>query len=235
MLLVIDGLGGLPDPNSGLTELDTAHTPNLDHLATKSICGLCDPVGPGITPGSAPGHLALFGYDPISCNIGRGVLEAMGIDFQLEPSDVAGRGNFCTVGEKGTVTDRRAGRISTEQCAALSRLLNGIKIGDTEVLVAPVKEHRFVAVFRGKGLSDRLSDSDPQQEGLAPREVQALTPDARDTARIVNQFIERARESLAGRHPANMVLLRGFSQHPHLPGLPEIYRLKPAAIAVYPM
>ena len=150
VMLVIDGLGGLPHPETGKTELETARIPNLDALAARGICGLADPVAPGITPGSAPGHLALFGYDPISCNIGRGVLEAIGIGLELQPEDVAARGNFCTVDKKGLITDRRAGRISTEKCTELCRLLDGISVDGVKILVYPVREHRFVAVFRGE-------------------------------------------------------------------------------------
>src|SRR3989304_755372 len=152
VLLVIDGLGGLPDPETGRTELETARIPNLDALAASGICGLSDPVAPGITPGSGPGHLALFGYDPIACNIGRGVLEAVGIDIKLEAGDVAARGNFCTVDEKGIITDRRAGRISTEKSAELCRLLDGMSIEGARVFVHPAREHRFGAVFRVGGL-----------------------------------------------------------------------------------
>ena len=150
VLLVIDGLGGLPSPKTGKTELGTANTPNLDQLASKGICGLIDPVSPGITPGSAPAHLALFGYDPLKFHVGRGVVEAMGIDFDLQPEDIAARGNFCTVDKGGLVTDRRAGRISTEKCAELCRLLDGMVIEGVKILVCPVKEHRFIAVFRGE-------------------------------------------------------------------------------------
>ncbi|MFC1967278.1 2,3-bisphosphoglycerate-independent phosphoglycerate mutase, partial [Chloroflexota bacterium] len=235
LLLVIDGMGGLPDPATGKTELETAHTPNLNHLAGKGICGLTNPVAPGITPGSAPGHLALFGYDPVRCNIGRGVLEAVGIDFDLKPGDVSTRGNFCTIDEKGLVTDRRAGRISTEQCAELCQLLDGISVGNVKVLVSPVKEHRFVAVFRGEGLTDQVSESDPQQTGIAPREFKPLAKEAGKMADTVNAFAAQAKAKLVGRQPANMLLLRGFSTHPHLPSIEEIYKLNPAAIAVYPM
>jgi len=235
ILLVIDGLGGLPHPETGKTELETANTPNLDQLVSKGICGLADTVAPGITPGSAPGHLALFGYDPISFRIGRGVLETVGIDFDLQPGDVATRGNFCTVNNSGLVTDRRAGRISTEKCTELCQLLDGLVIDNVEILVRPVREHRFIAVFRGKELASDLSDSDPQQSGVAPESVVALTAEARRLASIANQFISRAKETLAGHHPANMLLLRGFSQHPHFPTMSEIYKLKPAAIASYPM
>jgi 2,3-bisphosphoglycerate-independent phosphoglycerate mutase len=235
VLLVIDGLGGLPDPRTGKTELETASTPNLDRLAAKSICGLIDPVGPGITPGSTPGHLALFGYDPVKYEIGRGVVEIMGIDFDLKPEDIAARGNFCTVDKTGVVTDRRAGRIPTEKCVELCQLLDGIKIEGVELFVRPVKEHRLAVIFRGKGLAPGVSDSDPQQTGVTPRKVKAEQATARRTAGIANEFIEKAKKILAGHHPANMVILRGFSRKPELPTMSDIYKLKPAAIAVYPM
>ena len=235
LLLVIDGLGGLPHPKTGRTELETANTPNLDQLANKGICGLIDPVGPGITPGSTPGHLALFGYDPVKFLVGRGVVEAMGIDFDLKPGDIAARGNFCTVDEAGLITDRRAGRISTEKCAELCRLLDGLAIEGVKLFVHPVKEHRFIAVFRGKGLAPEVSDSDPQQVGVAPKLVTPLNLQADMTAKIANKFIAQAKTILAKQHPANMVLLRGFSRRPNLPTMPEVYKLKPAAIAGYPM
>ena len=235
VLMVIDGLGGLPNPETGKTELETAYTPNLDALAAKSICGLADPVSPGITPGSAPGHLALFGYEPTSFSIGRGALEALGIDFDLEPEDIAARGNFCTVDKSGLITDRRAGRILTEQNLKLCRLLDGLAISGVKIIVRPVKEHRFVAIFRGEGLRTELSDSDPQRVGVAPNVIIAKYAIARSTADIANQFIARAGEILAEHHPANMVLLRGFSRQPKLPTMSEIYKLKTAAIASYPM
>jgi 2,3-bisphosphoglycerate-independent phosphoglycerate mutase len=235
VLLVIDGLGGLPHPETGKTELETARIPNLDALASKGICGLADPVAPGITPGSAPGHLALFGYDPVSCNIGRGVLEAIGIGVELQPGNIAARGNFCTVDKSGLVTDRRAGRISTEKCAELCELLDGISIDDVQVLVYPVREHRFVAVFRGQNLVADVTESDPQQTGVAPETIKALSPEAARLADSANQFIAQAGTRLAEHHPANMVLLRGFSEQPGFPTMTEIYRLKPVAIAIYPM
>jgi len=235
VLLVIDGLGGLPNPETGKTELETAHIPNLDRLAAEGICGLTNPVAPGIIPGSAPGHLALFGYDPVICNIGRGILEAVGIDFDLQPGDVAARGNFCTLDDTGLVIDRRAGRISTEKCAELCRLLDGMLIEGVEVLVRPVRDHRLVTIFRGEGLSVEVSDSDPQRIGVAPKSVNALSPEAKKLAGIANQFIDRVKSTLAEHHPANMLLLRGFSGHPDLPAMSEIYKLKPVAIAVYPM
>jgi len=235
VLAIVDGLGGLPDPETGKTELETAKIPNLDHLASGGICGLTDPVGPGITPGSAPGHLALFGYDPITFNIGRGVLEAIGIDFDLKPGDVAARGNFCTVDENGLVNDRRAGRVSNEKCAELCKLLDGCLIDNVKVFVYPVREHRFVVIFRGEGLVSGVSDSDPLQTGVAPKSITAPGQEANRLALIADEFTAQAKISLAKHYPANMLLLRGFSQHPTLPSMNEIYKLKPAAIASYPM
>ena len=235
VLLVIDGLGGLPRPETGKTELESAHIPNLAELANKGNCGLTDPISPGITPGSAPGHLALFGYDPIKFAVGRGILEAMGIDFDLKKGDVAARGNFCTIDSKGLVTDRRAGRISTEQNAELCKKLSKITIESAQLYVVPVKEHRFLLVFRGEGLSGDASDSDPQQVGVAPLNVVALSPKGKKTAKLANEFAAKAKAALADSHPANMVLLRGFSQHPNLPTMSDIFKLNPAAIAAYPM
>jgi 2,3-bisphosphoglycerate-independent phosphoglycerate mutase len=235
VLVVIDGLGGLPHPETGETELEAARTPNLDKLAAEGICGLLDPVGPGITPGSAPGHLALFGYDPVTFNIGRGVLEAVGVDFPLQRGDVAARGNFCTVDKAGLVIDRRAGRISTEKNAELCQLLDGQVIDGVQIFTRPVKEHRFIIVFRGSNLSAEVSDSDPQQIGVPPNEITAAQAIAQGTANIANKFIAQAKAILAEHHPANMILLRGFSQLPHWPTMSEVYQLKPAAIASYPM
>ena len=235
VLLVLDGLGGLPHTETGKTELDSARKPNLNRIAKDSLCGLIDPVSPGITPGSAPGHLAIFGYDPVKYNIGRGVVEALGIDLELKPGDIAARGNFCTVDDKGIITHRRAGRISTDKNTVLCRLLSDIIIEGVEASVLPVKEHRFVVILRGQGLSPDLSDSDPQQIGLAPRKVEALSPQAQRTAEIANEFVSQASSLLQGKTPANMVLLRGFSRRPNILSIPEIYKLKPAAIAMYPM
>ncbi len=235
ILLILDGLGGLPHPDTGKTELETADTPNLNRLAKEGTTGLIDIVSPGITPGSAAGHLALFGYDPLRFTIGRGALEAVGIDFDLKPGDVAARGNFCTADKNGLVTDRRAGRITNEECARLCGLLDGMTIENTRLFVRPVREHRFIVVFRGDGLNPAVSDSDPQQPGVLPRAVSALKPGAAKTASITNKFIAQAKRLLAGQHPANMLLLRGFSERPCFPVMTEIYQLKPAAIAVYPM
>jgi len=235
VLMVIDGLGGLPNPETGKTELETANTPNLDKLATKGVCGLSDPVSLGITPGSAPSHLALFGYNPVSFSIGRGVLETLGIDFDLQTDDVAARGNFCSVNEMGLVTDRRAGRISTKKCIELCQLLDGLVIEGVKVLVCPVREHRFIVVFRGDGLTADISDSDPQQTGVAPMVITAQSPGANRMTRIANEFIAQAKTTLVEHHPANMVLLRGFSKQPQFPTMDEIYQLKPAVIASYTM
>jgi len=235
VFFVLDGLGGLPHPKTGKTELETARTPNLDQLATSGICGLAEVVGVGITPGSSAGHLALFGYDPLRFTIGRGVLEAVGIDFNLEPKDIAARGNFCTADEAGLVTDRRAGRISNEKCTELCQLLDSTVIDGVKVLVRPVREHRFVVVFRGGGLNAKVTDSDPQQPGVAPKVVTALEPEATSLADVANKFIGEAKKILAEQYPANMVLLRGFSHRPELPSMADVYKLKPAAIAVYPM
>jgi len=233
--VVIDGLGGLPHPETGKTELESAQTPNLDYLAKKGICGLIEPISPGLTPGSGPAHLALFGYDPFRFTIGRGTLEALGIDFPLQKGDVAVRGNFCTMDNEGVILDRRAGRVSTEKCIELCQQLGEIKIDKVRLWVSPVKEHRFVVVFRGDNIYAELSDSDPQQVGQRPKQVVALSPQAKQTATLANEFIAKAKAILANSYPANMVLLRGFSQYPHFPSMSEVYGLKPAAIATYPM
>ena len=235
VLLVLDGLGGLAQEPGGKTELETARTPNLDALAAKSSLGLINPVAPGITPGSGPGHLGLFGYDPVKFQIGRGVLEALGIGFDLKDTDVAARGNFCSIDAQGLITDRRAGRISTDTCVKLCNLLRDIKLPGVEVFVEPVKEHRFVLVLRGAGLDDHLSESDPQRLGVAPLDVQATKLAAKKTAGLVNAFVREARKVLAPHHPANMVVLRGFAKHPDMLTLAQLYGLNPAAIAVYPM
>ncbi|MGB6874177.1 MAG: 2,3-bisphosphoglycerate-independent phosphoglycerate mutase [Dehalococcoidia bacterium] len=235
VLLVIDGVGGLPHAKTGKTELESARRPNLNRIARDSLCGLIDPISPGITPGSAPGHLAIFGYDPVKYNIGRGVVEALGIDLELKPDDIAARGNFCTVDDKGIIADRRAGRLSTDKNTELCRSLNNIAIDGAEISVLPVKEHRFVLILHGEALSPELADSDPQQAGLAPRKIEALSPQAQKTAEIANEFVSQARSLLQGETPANMVLLRGFSRRPDIPPISEIYTLKPAAIATYPM
>ena len=235
VLYVIDGLGGLPHPDTGRSELEAADTPHLDRLATDGICGLTIPVGPGITPGSGPGHLSLFGYDPYRYQVGRGVLEALGIDFDLQPDDVAARGNFCTVDGAGRVSDRRAGRISTDTCTELCDLLREIKLPNIELFVEPVREHRFLLVLRAPGLDDHLSETDPQRLGVEPLPVQALAPEAEGTASYANRFIEEAKRMLSDHQPANMLLLRGFSKHPSFPRFGDVFGMRAAAVAVYPM
>ncbi|MEA3407644.1 MAG: 2,3-bisphosphoglycerate-independent phosphoglycerate mutase [Chloroflexota bacterium] len=235
VLLVLDGLGGLPMNPGGLTELEAASTPNLDALAAQSICGLHEPVETGITPGSGPAHLGLFGYDPIKYQIGRGVLSALGIGFDLQEADVAARGNFCTLDAEGRVADRRAGRISTEKSEELIGLLDQIELPNVEIFLEPVKDYRVLLVLRGENLGGDLSDTDPQETGVPPLEPQSRSPSSDETGRLVEEFLNQTREVLADQKPANMILLRGFSKLPDWPTLPQIYRLKAAAIAVYPM
>ncbi|HSE06755.1 MAG TPA: 2,3-bisphosphoglycerate-independent phosphoglycerate mutase [Methylomirabilota bacterium] len=235
VLCSLDGLGGLPRPGTGKSELETARIPTLHGLAGRSACGLLRHVGAGITPGSGPGHLGLFGYDPLRYPVGRGVLEALGIDFELQAGDVAARGNFCTVDGHGNITDRRAGRIATEACVRLVDRLRAIRLAGVELLIEPVKEHRFVLVLRGGQLSGRLSETDPQQLGVPPLPVRALAPEADRTAALVNAFVDAARPLLRDAAPANMLLLRGFDQRPRLPLFPETFGLRAAAIAAYPM
>ncbi len=235
VLVVMDGLGGLPV--RGKTELEAAKIPNLDRLAFVSSCGLIDPIGEGITPGSGPAHLALFGYDPFRYEIGRGVMEALGMDVKLTKDDLTARGNFATIDERGRIIDRRAGRIPTEKNQEICQYLgNEIKsIQDVQISIYPGKEHRFVVVFRGRDLTEALTDADPQKDGLEAKGTSALSDGAQRTAGIVNEFIKKATEALKPFRPANTVLLRGFSRIPGIPSMAERYRLRAAAIATYPM
>jgi 2,3-bisphosphoglycerate-independent phosphoglycerate mutase len=235
VLLVADGLGGLPMEPGGKTELESARTPNLDACVREGVCGLSTPVLPGITPGSGPGHLGLFGYDPLEHRIGRGILEALGINFPVGPRDVAVRGNFCTVDESGRIIDRRAGRPPTERCVLACRKLQQIKIPGVEVFVEPVREHRFVVVFRGDQLGDAVNDTDPQQTGVRPLEAKALDANSEKTAAAVNRFVAEAARILADEAPMNMVTLRGFSRYPKIDTMHAVYGVHPVAIAVYPM
>ena len=237
ILLVMDGLGGLPREVGGPTELEAADTPNLDRLAREGMLGLMHPVGIGISPGSGPGHLGLFGYDPLKYLIGRGVLEAVGIGLTLTDQDVAARGNFCTVDQDGVITDRRAGRISTEECARMVGLIEGITLPGVDLIVKPVRDYRFVLILRGAGLSQCLNETDPQKTGLRPLTVVAEenSDAARRTADLVNQWVEKVRERIRDQHPANMVTLRGWSTEPGLPSFQDVFKLNAAALAVYPM
>ena len=235
VMLVADGLGGLPLEPGGKTELETAATPNLDRLAARGTSGSSIPVLPGITPGSGPGHLGLFGYDPLEFKIGRGALEATGIGFELGPDDVAARGNFCTLDAAGLIADRRAGRIASEESFKVVERLQAVKIPGIETFVKPVKEHRFVVVFRGQGLDGGVADTDPQTVGVAPLDPKPLSPAAARTAEVAKEFVRQARAILSGEPKANGMVLRGFAAKPQLPGYAELYGLRAAAIAVYPM
>jgi 2,3-bisphosphoglycerate-independent phosphoglycerate mutase len=235
LLLVMDGLGGLPRTSDGLTELETAHTPNMDRLAREGSTGLTIPVARGVAPGSGPAHLALFGYDPLHYEIGRGVLEATGIGLEVNPGDVAIRGNFCTVDGEGRITDRRAGRINSEEGAKRVQLLKQISIPGVELIVEAVQDYRFALMLRGEGLNGAIADTDPQATGVPPLPARALDPAAERTAVLVNQWIAEAAKVLKGHEPANMVTLRGFAMDPALPKYSEVYKLKAACVAVYPM
>ena len=240
VLLVLDGLGDLPHPDFGFqTPLEAAKTPNLDVLSPRAAMGRLLPVEPGITPGSGPGHLGLFGYDPVTTTVGRGVLEALGACIELRPGDVAARANFCTVDAAGIVTDRRAGRISGEAGAQLVEKLkkHASRIEDIDIVLESGKGHRFVAVLRGPGLAGAVSDADPHQEGKVIPAAHTLAAGAGNdkTARIVNTLIARAKEILKDDHPANAALMRGLSERPAFAGYTERFKLRAAAIAAYPM
>ena len=236
VLLVADGLGGLPLTPDGLTELETAKTPNLDALAKRGTLGLSTPVLPGITPGSGPGHLGLFGYDPLEYQIGRGVLEALGIDFELGPNDVAIRGNFCTIDANGNISDRRAGRISSDIAKKLCEKLHaGIKIPGVEVFVQHVKEYRLVIVLRAEGLGGEIEDTDPQKTGVPPLDPVAKNPASQRTAELLKEFIKQAAVILKDDAPANLLTMRGIDKKPPIPTFEEVYGMNAGAIAVYPM
>lgn len=235
VMLVADGLGGLPLSPGGKTELETARTPSLDALATLGVQGLSIPVKPGIAPGSGPGHLGLFGYDPLQYQIGRGALEATGIGFQMQPGDVAIRCNFCTLDAQGNISDRRAGRIASEESAPIAISLRQIKIPGVEIFVEPVKEHRFVVVFRAPGLGGNVKDTDPQATGVPPLEPVAEDEASRKTAEIAKEFLRQAKVLLKDQPHANFHTMRGFACRPNMPSYQEVYGLRAAAIAVYPM
>jgi 2,3-bisphosphoglycerate-independent phosphoglycerate mutase len=245
VLVVMDGLGGLADAEHG-TEAEEADTPNLDRLAAEGVTGLGEPVGPGITPGSGPGHLALFGYDPEVFELGRGALSAAGLEFPLAPGDVAARGNLCTLSPEGLITDRRAGRIPDPEAQAVIQLLSdkvrleglpggsGVSPG-VEVVFRHEREHRVLVVLRGEGLDPRVADTDPQVTGVAPLVSVALDPAAERTAALVAELDAQVRAVLSDQPKANGLLLRGFDQHRELPGFAERYGLQAAAVAIYPM
>jgi 2,3-bisphosphoglycerate-independent phosphoglycerate mutase len=235
VLLVIDGLGGLPLDASGPTELEAAKTPNLDRLASEGTTGQIVPILPGITPGSGPAHLALFGYEPLKYQVGRGVLEASGVGVRVGVGDVAARGNLCTIDQKGNIVDRRAGRIATDDAAPLVRLMDTIELPDISVDVCPVRDYRFVVVMRGSNLVAELEDTDPQKTGVPPLPVQARNPDGKPTAKLFNTWVDHAHNALKDRDRANAITLRGFSTNPSLPQFLDVYGMRAACIAVYPM
>ena len=240
-LIVLDGLGDIATKEqSFLTPLESAFTPNLDALSKVSAQGRMIPVAPGITPGSGPGHLGLFGYDPLEFQVGRGVIEALGLGVELKAGDVCARANFATLDSKGIVTDRRAGRIPTETCEKLVALLAAKikKIGDTQIIIKPGKEHRFVVVFRGKGLEGPLTDADPNREGYAVPTVKPRDPKnakQKKMAGLIAEFYKLALPILAKEKPANGFLMRGIAHQPEIPLFEDRYKLKPACLAVYPM
>lgn len=234
--VVLDGVGGLPDKKRGGTELQIANTPNLDRLAQQSSCGLLEIVAPGVTPGSGPGHLTLFGYHPLKYRLGRGVLSSLGIDFDLQPGDVAARANFATI-DRGKIKDRRAGRIKTDLNQRLcQKIRDKVDLDfDGEFFFETVSEHRAVLILRGEGLGGNLSDTDPQRTGVTPQQPTANSKDSEKTAKLVNSLIEQAKQILADELPANSILLRGFQKYRPLPSLRDRFKLKGVCIADYPM
>ncbi len=235
VLLILDGVGGLSVTPGGPTELEAANTPNLDRLAAEGCLGQTIPVRPGITPGSGPGHLALFGYDPVTYDVGRGVIEASGVGMKVGKGDVAARGNFCTVDGAGMIIDRRAGRISSDEARPLVERLDAIELPDLQIDVRVLREYRFGVVMRGDGLAPNIHDTDPLVTGEPPLEAVASDPDSEHTAELVNAWVKEARKALAHEPKANALTLRGFSANPHLPQFDEIYGLDAVCIAVYPM
>ncbi len=235
VLLVLDGLGGLPMEAGGKTELEAARTPNMDKLAAEGTLGRTIPVRTGVTPGSGPAHLSLFGYDPIEYKIGRGALEACGVGEHIKAGDVAVRCNFCTLDQDGKITDRRAGRISTEEALPIIEKLKTIEVPGVDVTVRHVKEYRFAIVMRGEGLSAEIDDTDPQITGVEPLPITASDPKAEKTAAIFRQWADKARKILSDEPKANFFTMRGFATDPGLPPFSEVFGLKAACVAVYPM
>lgn len=236
VVLVIDGVGGMSHKDYGYkTELEYANHPNLDRLASLGTTGMLTPVLPGVTPGSGPAHLALFGLDPISFNIGRGVLEALGIGLIPAPGDVMARGNFCTIDDEGIIVDRRAGRIPTDICEQRLALLRNIQAPQADIELHAVQDHRFVLRLKGAGLDGNVENTDPGAVGAKPKPARALIPRAQTTATIVNAFVEQAFDRLRDKSTANAFVLRGFSMLPNIPSFHELYGLRSAALAIYPM
>jgi 2,3-bisphosphoglycerate-independent phosphoglycerate mutase len=235
VLLVLDGLGGLPIEPGGKTELETAHTPHMDRLAAEGALGRTIPIRPGITPGSGPAHLSLFGYDPLVYDVGRGVLEAAGVNLSVNPGDISARGNFCTLDAQGNITDRRAGRISTQEASPIVESLKSVQIPGVEVEVAQLLDYRFAIVMRGPSLHPDIEDTDPQKTSAPPLLARAVNPAAQHTADLFNQWTAKAHRVIANQPRANGLTLRGFSTDPNLPKFPEVFGLRAACIAEYPM
>lgn len=237
VFLILDGLGGLPHEETGRTELETARTPNLDRLAKGSALGLSTPVAPGIAPGSGPGHLGLFGYDPVRFNIGRGVLSALGVDFELAHGDVAARLNLATLDDQGRITDRRAGRPSDDENRRLVGKLreNVSQVGGVQVFWESEKEHRVVLILRGAGLSADLTDTDPQETGVPPDPLKATSPEGERTVRVVERILGKANEVLTDEPVANGLLARGWAAFQSYPTLRDRFGLRALCIARYPM
>ncbi|MCK4803142.1 MAG: 2,3-bisphosphoglycerate-independent phosphoglycerate mutase [Spirochaetes bacterium] len=235
VMLVLDGLGGLP--KNGKTELEAAETPNIDSIAKNSDTGLMTPIIPGITPGSGPGHLALFGYDPLEYIIGRGILSALGVKFPIRDGDLAARVNFATIDKNGMVTDRRAGRIPDDINRKMCEMIRQLKIPGVEFFIETEKDHRAALIFRGSKLSENISETDPQKTGVAPLPVKPMDSSKASiaTAELINKFLQQVRKKLQDEHPANMILLRGFALFTEIPSFQEVYGLNACAIAGYPM
>lgn len=240
-LVVLDGVGDIAIKENGyLTPLEAAKTPIMDKLSREAIQGRMTPVAPGVTPGSGPGHLALFGYDPVETQVGRGVIEALGLGLELKAGDVAARANFCSLDADGLVTDRRAGRIETEECERLCAILSKKikKVSNTQIIIQPGKGHRFVVIFRGTGMEGPLNDTDPQREGLPIAESTPLDPSskkAQKAAKLIKAFYDKALPILKDERPANGFLMRGIAHQPDIPTFEQRYKLKAACLAVYPM
>ena len=235
VLLVLDGLGGLPREAGGPTELEAARTPNLDRAAAEGQTGLSQPIGPGITPGSGPGHLALFGYDPVASNIGRGALSALGLGLRLDAGDLGVRLNFCTLDDRGNVVDRRAGRIETGLNRALVEKLNKIEIPGVELEFATESQHRAVLILRGAYLSRSVQETDPQAVGVPPLEPVPLSPSAQHTSAVLRLVLEAVQDRIGEESPANFVLMRGYAGLPELDSLDSLYGLQAVCLATYPM
>lgn len=235
VLLVLDGLGGIGITENGLTALEAAETPHMDRLAKEGCLGQTIPIRHGITPGSGPAHLALFGYEPVEHSVGRGALSAAGINVPVHKGDIAARGNLCSLDEDGNVTDRRAGRISHQDAAPVVDILNEVQIPEVQVEVHQVKQYRFVVIMRGEGLDPALNDTDPQETGVPPIPLSAQKPAAQRAAELFQNWIRKAYQALEDQPRANGFLLRGFATDPGFPSFEEAFGLQAACIAEYPM